>query len=255
MGKLYMRYRTIFAAFPLFVVALVLRRQFRVYDSTGVFISFSEALDSCLRRSIPLTLAGLTVLSLSTGGTTTTSATTGGASAGFWHWRNATAAAAATAASKVDFHRNDLLVGTQDPFFWFMVPLLGLVCVGTCTVLNYATLALTHLLAAALGLLLSFRRGSWVPRSGSGVGSSSGSSSSSSSSSSEDYRRRPASPPGVSVGGGGHFLPSTPRRRMITTAVLLFLVSTWPRRCGRSGRRRRCGPTPTATSTTTATRS
>ena len=35
MGKLVMRYRLVFAAFPLLVVALVLRKQFRVYDDTG----------------------------------------------------------------------------------------------------------------------------------------------------------------------------------------------------------------------------
>lgn len=35
MGKLWMRYRTVFAAFPLVVVALVLRKQFKVYDDTG----------------------------------------------------------------------------------------------------------------------------------------------------------------------------------------------------------------------------
>lgn len=34
-GKLWMRYRTLFAAFPLVVVALVLKRQFKVYDETG----------------------------------------------------------------------------------------------------------------------------------------------------------------------------------------------------------------------------
>lgn len=34
-GKLVMRYRTVFAAFPLLVVALVLRKQFQVYDATG----------------------------------------------------------------------------------------------------------------------------------------------------------------------------------------------------------------------------
>jgi glycosylphosphatidylinositol deacylase len=37
MGKLWMRYRTVFAAFPLVVVALVLRKQFKVYDNTGMF--------------------------------------------------------------------------------------------------------------------------------------------------------------------------------------------------------------------------
>ena len=35
MGKLVMRYRLVFAAFPLLVVALVLRKQFSVYDDTG----------------------------------------------------------------------------------------------------------------------------------------------------------------------------------------------------------------------------
>jgi hypothetical protein len=39
MGKLFMRYRTVFAAFPLLVVALVLRKQFSVYDSTGMSLS------------------------------------------------------------------------------------------------------------------------------------------------------------------------------------------------------------------------
>lgn len=35
MGKLTMRYRTVFAAFPLLVVALILRQQFKIYDQTG----------------------------------------------------------------------------------------------------------------------------------------------------------------------------------------------------------------------------
>lgn len=35
MGKLVMRYRMVFAAFPLIVVALVLRKQFKLYDESG----------------------------------------------------------------------------------------------------------------------------------------------------------------------------------------------------------------------------
>lgn len=35
LGKLYMRYRTAFLAFPLLIVALVLRKQFAVYDDSG----------------------------------------------------------------------------------------------------------------------------------------------------------------------------------------------------------------------------
>lgn len=37
MGKLVMRYRMVFAAFPLLVVALVLRKQFQIYDESGRF--------------------------------------------------------------------------------------------------------------------------------------------------------------------------------------------------------------------------
>ncbi len=182
LGKLYMRYRTVFAAFPLLVVALVLRKQFRIYDTTGTFPSFSDSLDSCLRQSIPLMLASLTLLSLSTG----SSGSNGNAA--FWHWRNSTA-------SSIDFGDNELLVGTQDPFFWFLIPLIGTICVGVCTALNYVTLALTYVLGYAFALT-SIRPG-WNRH---------------------DDRRRVASPA---------FVPSSPRRRMITTAVLLFLVSTF----------------------------
>ena len=38
MGKLVMRYRMVFAAFPVVIVALVLRKQFSVYDDTGKYI-------------------------------------------------------------------------------------------------------------------------------------------------------------------------------------------------------------------------
>ncbi len=182
MGKLYMRYRTVLAAFPLLIVALVLRKQFRIYDKSGVFVSFSESLNMCMRQSIPLMLALLTLLSLSMG----TSHSQGSAS--FWHWRNGTAAA-------VNFHQNDLLVGTPDPFFWFLVPCIGLICVGACTVLNYVALALTHALSIVYGLASS--RPAWVRN---------------------DDRRRAHSPA---------FVPSSPRRRIITTVVLLFLVWTF----------------------------
>uniref|UniRef100_L2FFW7 GPI inositol-deacylase n=1 Tax=Colletotrichum fructicola (strain Nara gc5) TaxID=1213859 RepID=L2FFW7_COLFN len=183
LGKLYMRYRTVFAAFPLLVVALVLRKQFRVYDTTGTFISFSESLDLCLRQSLPLMLLSLTFLSLSMTGSWPTGP------GGFWHWRNTTSAAG-------DFQSNDLLTGTQDPFFWFLIPLIGVVCIGVCAVLHFVTLALTQLLGVVY---------SWVVVHPFGHGS-------------RDERRRSHSP---------IFVPSSPRRRMITTAILLFLVSTF----------------------------
>jgi glycosylphosphatidylinositol deacylase len=186
LGKLYMRYRTVFAAFPLLVVALVLRKQFRVYDETGIFMSFTESLDLCLRQSLPLVLVALTFLSVSLA--QASSAPPRPVQSGFWGWRgNATE-------SQIDFTKNDLLVGSQDPFFWFMVPLIGLVCVGACVMINYAALAITYVSGILYGSL-SFKP-AWLRN---------------------DDRRRAPSPA---------FAPSTPRRRVLTTTILLFLVST-----------------------------
>ncbi|SPQ20057.1 cb516840-41ca-456e-a224-aaf7ec81a98f [Thermothielavioides terrestris] len=180
LGKLYMRYRTVFAAFPLFVVALVLRKQFQLYDATGLFIPFSESLEMSLRRSIPLMLASLTLLTFSTAGSSTAG------NARFWRWRD-------DASSIIDFRKNDLLIGTQEPMFLFLIPLIGIICVGVCTAVHYMALILTHLLSA-LASLLTFRPG-WIRN--------------------ED--RRKLAPV---------FWCPSPRRRMLTTAVLLLLVST-----------------------------
>ncbi|RDW92028.1 hypothetical protein BP5796_01422 [Coleophoma crateriformis] len=185
-GKLYMRYRTVFAAFPLLIVALVLRKQFRIYDETGVFMSFSEGLDASLRQSLPLVLGVLTCLAISLAKTSSEPPRPN--SGGFWPWRsNATE-------SVIDFTKNDLLVGSQDPFFWFMVPLIGVVCVGVCVFFNYATLALTHVFGMIYGMVTV--KPAWLRN---------------------DDRRRQSS---------AAFVSSTPRRRILTTSILLLLVST-----------------------------
>ncbi|KAI1377557.1 PGAP1-domain-containing protein [Hypoxylon crocopeplum] len=179
LGKLYMRYRTIFASFPLLVVALVLRKQFQVYDSTGVFVPFSESLDFCLRRSLPMLLLSMTLLSLSMGQSSSTG------SSGLLFWQNSTTA--------IDFAQNDLLVGTSDPFFWFLIPMVGIICVGVCIALHYVALFLTWLLSTIY---------SWVsvrPVI-------------------QHQEKKRASSPA--------FAPSSPRRRVITAVILLLLVLT-----------------------------
>ncbi|KAI9167266.1 GPI inositol-deacylase [Paramyrothecium foliicola] len=183
LGKLYMRYRTVFAAFPLLIVTLALRKQFRVYDETGIFISFTRALDLSLRHSIPLLLLSLTLLSLSLSGASDQNS-------GF-PWISKAPVAPLTR----DFASNDLLVGTGDPFYWFLTPIIGVVSVGVCAALHFVMQALTHTFALLYGLLSSV-----------------------SCTNNNENRRRASSPA---------FVPSTPRRRMVTTAVLLFLVATF----------------------------
>ncbi|EDN07322.1 conserved hypothetical protein [Histoplasma mississippiense (nom. inval.)] len=102
MGKLAMRYRTVFAALPLLVTALVLRKQFQIHDTTD--------------------------------------------------WRSN------STESAIDFTRNDLLLGSQDSFFWFLVPLFGLISIGLCVVVNHVVMALIYGLATIRSVLVS-RRG------------------------------------------------------------------------------------------------
>jgi glycosylphosphatidylinositol deacylase len=47
LGRLVMRYRTVFAAFPLLVVALVFRKQFQEYDSKGMSVTFPTIVGYC----------------------------------------------------------------------------------------------------------------------------------------------------------------------------------------------------------------
>ncbi|KKF96383.1 GPI inositol-deacylase [Ceratocystis platani] len=45
LGQMYMRYRTVFAAVPLAIVALTMMCQFSIYNDTGEFVTFLQALD------------------------------------------------------------------------------------------------------------------------------------------------------------------------------------------------------------------
>ncbi|EOD49819.1 putative gpi inositol-deacylase protein [Neofusicoccum parvum UCRNP2] len=49
---------------------------------------------------------------------------------------------------ETDFTKNDLLLGSQDTFFWFLVPLFGLMCTGFCVAINYTTLVILHIFGA-----------------------------------------------------------------------------------------------------------
>jgi GPI inositol-deacylase len=184
LGKLYMRYRTIFASFPQLVVALVLRKQFRIHDNTGTFISFSESIGKCLECSLPLLLLSMTLLSLSVGQS---------GSPGhqiFRSWQNSTSA--------IDFAQNDLLVGMTDPFFWFLIPMIGAVCVGVCVIMHYMVLTLISLLSILYGW--SFGQQTRIEEK----------------KSTSQFKSVQTTV----------FTPTSPRRRLITTGMLLLLVST-----------------------------
>ncbi|KAK6440298.1 GPI inositol deacylase [Oleoguttula sp. CCFEE 5521] len=139
-GKLVMRYRTVFAAFPLLVMLIVMRKQMKVYDTTGVFMSFSSSMDVCLRTSLPFVFIALSFLAVSLSK----------AAQGSWT-RSWLSLITGTSGKAVDFNVNDLLLGTQDPFFWFLVPLFGIISIGIIIAGNYVITALLHVLAFVYG--------------------------------------------------------------------------------------------------------
>lgn len=179
LGKLVVRYRTVFAAFPLLVVAMVLRKQFRVYDSTGIWITFFESLDQSLRKALPVLLLSMTFFA-------TAFSTSRTSNLGLGNALNATA-------PMVDYTENDLLLGSQDAFFWFLVPLAGLISIGGCVLLNYLALCIIYIFSTIQTL---FTTSAGYTKN-------------------DDNKK---CPPG--------FVTSSPRRRIINTIILLLLVST-----------------------------
>lgn len=135
-GKLVMRYRNVFAAFPLLVVALVLRKQFKVYDTTGVFMSFTQSMDQCIRTSLPAIFVALTFFAIAVSKS----------SHSIWT-RHLLSSSTGASDLAIDFTVNDLMLGTSDPFFWFLVPLFAIISVGICIVANYVVLILAHTFA------------------------------------------------------------------------------------------------------------
>ena len=143
-------------------------------------------MDLCLRSSLPLILLALSFLAMSLA--LSSSAPPRPASPGFFSWkRNATESA-------IDYTKNDLLLGSQDPIFWFLVPLLGLISAGLCVLVNWAALGVTALLYLPYSLLTV--RPAWARA--------------------DDGRK-------TTVPG---FAASSPRRRFVTALVLLLLVSS-----------------------------
>lgn len=180
LGKLWMRYRIVFAAFPLLVVALVLRQQFRTYDQTGVFMSFAQGLNECVHSSLPLALAALTFLSIILASAQDQSVK-----------QHPIASRPSNVTTFFDSANHELLLGSDDPFFWFLIPLFGLMCTAICVAINYIALLLTYILSSIYRLVKSTKLQT------------------------ADGKRTPSA-----------FAVNSTRQRVLTTLILLSLVST-----------------------------
>ncbi|KAF8249788.1 PGAP1-domain-containing protein [Wilcoxina mikolae CBS 423.85] len=187
LGRPAARYRMALAAFPLLVVALVIRQQFMDYNNFGRFISFGEGMDLFVSKSLPLVLFSLSCMAISLSFANSES-------------NNGTPSPLdkrsddhPSTASNMQFAKNDMLVGLQDPFFWFLAPLSALIAVGIVVVLNYLVMIILNIGVAIYSIFDRFSRRS-------------------------NHERRHT--------GSIAFSTSSPRRRIIVTGFLLLFVAT-----------------------------
>jgi GPI inositol-deacylase len=102
-------------------------------------MSFAESMNQCLRRELPAFVTTLVCLAMlfSKYSNQESDPPT---SLGFEKYRsNATE-------SMSDYMLNNLLIGSPDPFFWFLVPIFGIISAGLCVAVNYVVLILTYIL-------------------------------------------------------------------------------------------------------------
>jgi len=118
---------------------------------TGIFITFAEALDLCLRSSLPALLLALLFLAFSVSGSADQIEPTPRSILN-WHGNSTIPG--------IDFTKNDVLLGSQDASFWFLIPLFGFVSAGLCVLLNYAVLIIINVLCTLYSLLST--RPAWV---------------------------------------------------------------------------------------------
>jgi GPI inositol-deacylase len=103
-------------------------------------MSFSESMNQCLRFELPALISILVLLAMAFSNSSTLGTET-----------SAQTLLAETYRSNLtksipDHSMNNLLIGSADPFFWFLVPIFGVICTGLCIAINYAILIVTHIL-------------------------------------------------------------------------------------------------------------
>lgn len=137
LGKLVMRYRIVLVVFPLAMALLVSMLQMKAYNQTGHFLSYQQGLRIFVQRILLSILIFASVASCFLVGRQQRM------SMSVEQFFGLMDEAPAPASSQYIMYQNDLLLGLQDPFLWWLAPLFVLVSVG---VLNVVSLILTALI-------------------------------------------------------------------------------------------------------------
>jgi GPI inositol-deacylase len=102
-------------------------------------MSFAESMNQCLRWELPTLVTTLVCLAMLFSKYTNLESDAS-TTLGFEKYRsNATE-------SMPDYMLNNLLIGSPDPFFWFLIPIFGIICTGLCVAVNYVVLVVSYIL-------------------------------------------------------------------------------------------------------------
>ena len=102
-------------------------------------MSFAESMNQCLQWELPTLVTTLVCLAMLFSKYTNLGSDAS-TTLGFEKYRsNATE-------SMSDYMLNNLLIGSPDPFFWFLVPIFGIICTGLCVAVNYVVLVVSYIL-------------------------------------------------------------------------------------------------------------
>lgn len=150
----------------------------------GRFISFSDGMDLFISQTLKYVLLGLSLLAVSL--SFTKSEPNNGVPSPLdrrseSHPRNA---------AQMQFPKNDMLIGLQDPFFWFLAPLFAMIAVGITVVLNYMIMATLYAVTKIYTVI-------------------------------DNLSKKDPKPTGNTL-----FSANSPRRRIIGTSFLLLFVAT-----------------------------
>jgi len=107
-------------------------------------MSFAEGMNQCLRMEIPALVSGLMILA-------TFFSNSQSIDVAQSHWFERYRSNATESIS--DYTMNNLLIGSPDPFFWFLVPIFAIICTGLCIAINYTVLIVTHVLMIPLSYI------------------------------------------------------------------------------------------------------
>jgi GPI inositol-deacylase len=148
LGNFFLRYRTILATWPLAVTCLVVLLQFREYNNSGMFITFSHAILMLFRSYLLYILVGLSVFQLlfaSFSGLLT-------GMVSLIRFPSVQNNADALAAYSSEWTQNTIFLGLSDSSLWFVGPLFFVICLGLVILVH----AVVQFILANASILIRF---------------------------------------------------------------------------------------------------